>query len=125
MGAFNRVSEITIPRTPEEGKAWGWDQHETVTLKDVYTIGDAEYTAVFREGAPSVSPVKLLDAMIVRWHLTDENGNEAVKNERSIARLPANYAQPITDEIGKIIEKGQVKDPNAFLNSASAPTSAS
>jgi hypothetical protein len=123
MGAFNKAKEIFIPRNPEEGQAWGWDSHESVTLKDVFTIGDAQAIKVMIDGVANASETKLLDRMILRWNLTDENGNVGVKNEQSIERLPANYSKPITEEIAKIMMKGQVVDANAFTNGASQPTS--
>src|SRR5258708_38482232 len=99
MGAFKRVNEIQIPRTPEEGAAWGWDAHESVVIKDVFTLGDAEAVANMSAGAdgtPSVSmsQVKMLDRMIVRWNFTDDSGNVGVKNELSISQLPMNYVAP-------------------------------
>lgn len=44
MGAFDNVNRtITIPRTPEEGKAWEWDSHESVTLRFVATAYDESW----------------------------------------------------------------------------------
>lgn len=130
MGAFSRVKEITLPANPEQCKAWGWDAHETVTIKNKFTVGDMEDSTSIQgtaeDGTPNVtvSSSKMLDAMITSWNLTDDAGNVVPKSLEAVRQLPMNYVEPILDAIDKVSKKGAVGDPKSFLRVVPAPTSA-
>jgi hypothetical protein len=130
MAAFSRADEVTIPRTPAEGVAWGWEPHETVTLKGKFTIGDASASSTVNvskgESGPQVNTtpdvVVTMARMITRWNLTDEQNRVAELNERNIALLPMNYFNPIIDEIGVITKRGEVSDPLPLSSGVNEPT---
>lgn len=131
MAAFTRVEEVTIPRTPEEGQQWGWEPHESVTLKGTFTVGDAEASSIIKmtpneQGKPEVttstSLTKQMYRMIKRWTLTDEQHRVAEVTLRNIEMLPVHYLTPIMDAIEEITKRGQVVDPLALSSTANEPT---
>ncbi len=131
MAAFSKKADITIPTPPETGEKWGWEPHETVTVKGQFTVGDMEAVSTTtmdaETGAPNVSlsSVKMLYAMIVSWNLTDDLHRVAVINEQTIAQLPMNYVTPVLDVIDEVSKQGAVANPLASSPSANAPSSAS
>ena len=130
MAAFSKKADITIPTPPETGEKWGWEPHETVTVKGQFTVGDMEAVSTTtmdaETGAPNVSlsSVKMLYAMIVSWNLTDDLHRVAVINEQTIAQLPMNYVTPVLDVIDEVSKQGAVANPLASSASANVPSSA-
>lgn len=122
MAAFSNKAEITIPATPELGKAWGWEPHETVTIKGKFTVGDMEAVSSMKLGEDGKTPeidmssIKMLGAMITAWNLTDDQNRVAELSERNIAELPLNYFTPIMEVIDVINKKGAIADPLASSN---------
>jgi len=131
MAAFSKKADITIPATPGDAQKWGWEPHETVTIKGKFTVGDMEASSATNmdaeTGTPNVSlsSVKMLYAMIVSWNLTDDLHRVAVINEQTIAQLPMNYVTPVLDVIDEVSKQGAVANPLASSPSANAPSSAS
>jgi hypothetical protein len=124
MAAFSKKAEITLPATPEEGAKWGWEPHETVTIKGNFTMGDAQSSVKMTtdDSPDEVNTLKLMEAMIVSWNFTDDNHNVVVLSPQSVAQLPLEYAGPIIQAIGKITGKGAIKDPLASSKPSPAPT---
>ena len=130
MAAFTRADEVTIPRSPDEGVKWGWEAHETVSLKGTFTIGDAEASSTLSvskgESGPQVNGTPAIVAtmyrMITRWNLTDDQNRVAELNLNNISLLPMRYFNPIIDEIGLITKRGEVADPLPSSSGANEPT---
>src|SRR5258706_177666 len=124
MAAFGRKNEITIPGSPEEGVAWGWEPHETVTIKGKLTVEDVE--SALESSSSAINNSKNLsstiETMVVDWHLTDDNHNIIPKTKQSIAKLPSDYFVPIMEAIDKVSKKKAVADPLPLSTSPGEPS---
>ena len=143
MGAFDVAKPITIPddSKPEEAaafrKKWGWEAHEQVTIKGMYTGVEEEAvsnasSSIKGKGKNRDVEVhmgtarnKLLEVMIVGWTLV-QNGRPVEVTDRAILRLPANYRKPILekcDEIARTMDEEEEEDFLASSNGHSPGTS--
>jgi hypothetical protein len=124
MAAFSKKDDITIPATPEDGQKWGWEPHETVTIKGTFNVGDMEAISTTimdpNTNTPSisVSSIKMLHEMITAWNFTDDQHRVAVINEQTIAQLPMNYVTPILECIDSVSKKGAPANPLVSPTSA-------
>jgi len=139
MGAFDAAPNITLPddSNPEEAtkfrKKWGWEAHEVVILKGVYTTADQELVenaggglkGEGRKGKPDVrigsSRAKLLEVMIRDWTFT-MNGRKQEVSKNAIAHLPSNYRTPILERIDDIAEPMSEEEQEDFLHSSNGHT---
>lgn len=136
MGAFDKRDNIIIPDDDKDTaaavafrKKWGWDAHEQIIIRGVFTAGDQEEM----ENASShlagkgknrnievktgSARFKLLERMIVDWTLT-ENGRPVAVTKEAIRRLPTNYRKPVLeacDDIAMTLDEEEQED---FLPSA-------
>jgi len=138
MAAFDEGGTITLPRSEEERRHWGWEPHEQVIVKDTYNAADMEFVGnhIAKSGVAQknskgalevtfgTSRLKLLERMIVTWTLTDRAGRPVPVSPLSIARLKANYTDAILsvcDEIAQTLSEEEQED---FLPAVVAPVQA-
>jgi hypothetical protein len=123
MGAFDDVAPITLPRSEEERKKWGWEPHEQVTLKGSVTVADQEYVTDHysksgKSGGIEVQMGKgryaILDRMIMSWTLV-RNGQPVPVNPNYIRRLPATYSNPILEVIDNLAVSMTEEEQDDFL----------
>ncbi|MFL5626382.1 MAG: hypothetical protein ACJ788_12390 [Ktedonobacteraceae bacterium] len=142
MGAFDVVQNITIPNPDDTAaseafrKKWGWDPHEQIIIKGSFTAADQEImenasSALKGKGSKrdvelrtGTARRKLLEVMIVDWTLSS-NGRKVDVTPENIGRLPANYRKPILEACDEIASTLDEDEQEAFLPSASEPTTVS
>jgi hypothetical protein len=126
MGAFDDVSPITIPRSDEERKRWGWEPHEQVVLKGSITVADQEYVTDHygksgKGGGIEMQMGKgrfaILDRVIMSWTFL-RNGQPVPVNTHSIRQLPATYSNPILEIIDSLAQTMTQEEQESFLTSA-------
>ena len=132
MGAFDVKPPIAIPDPSEPEKAeafrkkWGWEEHEQVLIKGTIDVADQEYVTNLTaksgkrgefELQAGTGRYALLDRMIQDWTLL-QNGHRVPVNKANIRRLPANYANPILEEIDKLAAGMTEEEQEDFLTSA-------
>jgi len=132
MGAFDVKPPITIPdpSDPESAttfrKKWGWDPHEQVLIKGTIDVADQEYVTNLTaksskrgefELQAGTGRYALLDRMIQDWTLL-QDGHRVPVSKVNIRRLPANYANPILEEIDKLAAGMTEEEQDDFLPSA-------
>jgi hypothetical protein len=117
MGAFSSVDNIMLPRTPEEREEWGWEPHETITIKGKASTEDIDAINVGDQRGKRTQV--MLERFITAWTLTYDNGQPVKVNPTSISQLPGKYIIPITLEVGFILNSGKSEEEmKAFLISA-------
>ncbi len=130
MGAFDDFPPVTIPRSEDERKKWGWEPHEQVLLKGCMDVSDQKYTAnkMGKMGKNSVMEVQmgegryaLLERMILSWTFT-KNGQVVALSPANIGRLPSSYSTPILAVIDEITSGMSEQEQEDFLDSANGPT---
>lgn len=125
MGAFDGTNRtITIPESPEQGKAWGWDAHETVTARVVVTMADEEWVnnQVTKMVLGTIKPRKgkkaqpldiqsnlgatrrlWVERMLQSWTLTKDGRPVSIagpeERARALKALPSHYVDKIYDAI--------------------------
>ena len=129
MGAFDEKPPIVLPDpgNPETAaafrKRWGWEDHEQVMIKGVVTVSDQEYVSnhygkADRRGQIEISMgtgrYALLDRMIINWTFL-ANGMPVKVSPETIRRLPANYSNPILEEIDRLAATMTEDEQSAFL----------
>lgn len=133
MGAFSKHEPIKISGRP------GWEPHEYVVIKGNFTAGDKDYVAAKATGTaskdgknaevsiPVSNTVRVMQRMIIEWHLTDGNNSLVPLTVENIAELPVSYSEPIMDAIDEIAKKGSLtaSEQENFTKGASQPTSKS
>lgn len=130
MGAFDDFPPVTIPRSEDERKKWGWEPHEQALLKGCMDVSDQKYTAnkMGKMGKNSEMEVQmgegryaLLERMILSWTFT-KNGQMVALSPANIGRLPSSYSTPILNVIDEITAGMSEVEQEAFLDSANGPT---
>ncbi len=142
MGAFDNTNEtITIPTSPEQAKEWGWEPHESVTVRTVVTVEDEE--AVNNQVMKMVSNFgkgkknQALDIqsnlgatrrlwiqrMLVSWTFT-KNGMPIPISAESLKQLKGSYLDRIYDAIQAEQEQYEQDEDEAenFTSDASSIT---
>lgn len=129
MGAFDDFPPVTIPRSEDERKKWGWETHEQVLLKGCMDVSDQKFTAnkMGKMGKNSEMEVQmgegryaLLERMILSWTFT-KNGQMVALSPANIGRLPSSYSTPILAVIDEITSGMSEVEQEAFLDSANGP----
>jgi hypothetical protein len=133
MGAFDNVENILIPN-PEDAETfrarWHWEENESVLIKGTITVSDQEYVTNHYGNASKSGSIELkmgngrfaiLDKMIIDWTFV-QNGQKVPVTPQNIRRLPANYSNPILEEIDKLTQRMTVVEQEDFLNSANEHT---
>lgn len=126
MAAFDDISPITLPRNEDERKRWGWEPHEQVVIRGVYTAADAEAVGnssastgkdgvVFQLGT---ARIKLMERLIQSWTFT-RNGLPVPVSLDAIRRLPGTYQTPILDVCDSLSQVMPAQEQEDFLPSAS------
>lgn len=121
MGAFDAKQPIVIPNpnNPEQAAAfrekWGWEPHEQVILRGVYTAGHmaaVQNASVHSDiGSDQASSritlatgdgrLKLMECLIIGWTFK-QGGQDVPVSIHAISQLPYHYMQPILEECDKI-----------------------
>jgi len=126
MGAFDDVAPITLPRSEEERKRWGWEPHEQVVLKGSITVADQEYVTdqygkSGKSGGIEMQMGKgrfaILDRMIMSWTFL-QKGQPVPVNALMIRRLPAQYSNAILEVIDSLAQTMTQEEQEDFLPSA-------
>lgn len=138
MGAFDAIPNILVP--DDEGdpkgatafrKRYGWEPYEVVVLKGTFTAGMQEtignaMTAVDKKGNTTMNGgtgrLKLLECMIVDWTFTMGPGGPKVPiRADTIARLPANYSNPLLDRCDELAATMTEEEQEDFFGDVSEP----
>jgi hypothetical protein len=138
MGAFDDIPHILVP-DPSDSKAeaafrkkWGWEPHEQVILKGIFTAGDQETmnnasVTTDKSGTANIQAgtarIKMLECMIVDWTLL-RNGQRVPVSSSTIKRLPANYSNPLLERCDELAATMQEQEQEDFFDSANEPFSA-
>jgi hypothetical protein len=116
MGAFNSKPPITIPKSPEEAKSWGWDEWETITLKGRATTADLDLVEAGRERGKGTQ--SMLVALIIDWTLLNEQGLKVDVKPEAIALLPPEYAIRVIEAGAPVLAGNMTEEQaKAFLAS--------
>lgn len=130
MGAFDDVAPITIPRSEDERKRWGWEPHEQVVLKGSITVADQEYVTDQYGKSGKGGNVEMqmgkgrfaiLDRMIMSWTFT-RNGQPVPVNANMIRKLPARYSNAILEVVDGLAQTMTEAEQEDFLPSVNGHT---
>lgn len=140
MGAFSKQRKnivIPDPDKPEESEAfrkkWGWEPHEQIILRPVFTEGAREAignasTQVDTDGNVAIlagtGRTAMLEQMIVSWTLTDDHGVVVAVTPENIRDLPAEYSTPALEVCDKLAVGMSKAAQKNFLGSANGHSSA-
>ncbi|SRR5581483_7192628 len=141
MGAFDKRPNIVIPNDEDPKaaaafrKKWGWDAHEQIIVRGVFTAGDQEEmenasASLHGKGKNRALEVKtgsarrkLLELMIVDWTLT-AGGKPVPVSPENIALLPANYRRPVLEVCDEVAGTMDEEEQENFPRGANVPSPA-
>jgi hypothetical protein len=132
MGAFDQVTNITVP--DDEGdpigatafrKRYGWEPHEVVIMRGMFTTGDMEAVGNASMSVDKNKPtfsggsgrVHLLHRMIVDWTFS-AGGRKVPVTLDAIRRLPANYSTPLLEKCDALAQGMTEEEQSDFFGSA-------